>query len=238
VSKLYIFGDSYSTPGFCVDPRESWWGLMATDLSSKIQGVDNYSWPGNNIDSIQHIVVANQDMFDTDDYVVIGLPPIERLTVFEPDASPKSVIKFDRYLNQCSCSNVARHDGLAQTTLHQAGRDLVDSWNRSWQEAQILRQMITFTAWLDRIVDHYLVLNLSEPFQPLTQWTTLSSLQQPVMSHPCMMIFSDTYYSTNYEHIKPIDFETHGWFGHQGPAGNKAWYETSVRPRLRSLKWI
>lgn len=238
MGKLYIFGDSYSTPDFCVAPGDSWWGLIAQDLSNQIKGVDNYSWPGNNIDSIQHIIVANRDMFRQDDVIVVGVPPIERLTIFEDDAQSYQVKKFNPSLDRVTHSIVPRHDGLRQITTHQAGRDLVELWNRSWQEAQILRQMIMLAAWLDKTVDRYLIVNLSEPFQPLTQWSTLSSLQQQVLDHPRMMIFEDTYYSFNKDIVKPADFDTHGWFGHYGADGNQRWYHGAIRPRMKTLGWI
>ena len=238
MGKLYVFGDSYSTPGFSVDPRNSWWGLMANDLKKNIEGTDNYSWPGNNIDSIQHILVANRDMFKKDDYIVIGIPPIERLTVFEHDARPYRVTKFDALLSEVEKTTVSRHNGLKQLTSHQVGRDLVQLWNRSWQEAQILRQMLTLTAWLDNIVARYLIVNLSEPFQPLTEWDTLSSLQQQVQSHPHMIVFKDTYYSYNHNIIKPADFDTYGWFGHHGAEGNHRWYNGVIKPHIQRMGWI
>lgn len=238
MSKLYIFGDSYSTPGFCVEPRDSWWGLMARDIADKIKGVDNYSWPGNNIDSIQHIIVANRDMFRWDDYVVIGIPPVERLTIFENDSHSKQVVKFNAMLDEHSRTIVSRHDGLKQLTRHQMGKDSVGLWNRSWQEAQILRQLITLAAWLDTVVKNYFIVNLSEPFQPLTQWSTLSSLQQQVSDHPRMLVFSDTYYSFNKDIVKPVDFDTHGWFGHYGADGNRRWYDGVIYPHIRRLEWI
>jgi hypothetical protein len=238
VGKLYVFGDSYSTPGFCVEPRDSWWGLLANDLARNIAGTDNYSWPGNNIDSIQHIIVANRDMFRSDDYVVIGIPPIERLTVFEHDAQPYHVTTFDALLSEVRRSIVPRHNGLKQLTRHQVGRGLVELWNRSWQEAQILRQLITLSAWLDTVVKNYLIVNLSEPFQPLTQWGTLSNLQQQVLDHPKMIVFADTYYSYNHNVVKPVDFDTHGWFGHHGVEGNRRWYKNVLEIRMKMLGWL
>jgi hypothetical protein len=237
VGKLYIFGDSYSTPDFCVEIEHSWWGLMARDLSSQIEGVDNFSWPGNNIDSIQHIIVANKDMFRRDDTLMIGVPPLERLTVFEHDAREKQVMRFDAFLQEVSRSLVPRHSGLKQITRYQASRDLVELWNRSWQEAQILRQLVTLAAWLDTVVDRWIIVNLSEPFQPLTQWSTLSSLQQQTMTDDRMILFQDTYYSCNHEINKPVDFDTHGWHGHHGAEGNQKWYREILAPRLKRLAW-
>lgn len=236
MSRLIIHGDSYSTPGFCVDPADSWWGLLAHVL--KVDSVENYSWPGNNIDSIAHILVANSNLLRQDDYVVIGVPPIERLTVFEDGARSKQVIGYNHQLQERIRQEVPAHSGLRQLTRHQLGRQDVDLWNRSWQEAQILRQLITLVAYLETRVQNILILNLSEPFQPLTGWTTLNSLQRQAYNDPRMLLDQLTYYSVNYQINMPADFDTHGWFGHQGSAGNRHWFETAIRPKIVQLGWI
>ena len=236
MSKLYIFGDSYSTPGFCVESRDSWWGLLAAKLD--ITNIENFSWPGNNIDSIAHIIVANANLFNQDDYIVIGVPPIERLTVFENDAGPMQYIEFDNAFNETIRKEVPCHSGLKQLTRHQMGRQEIDQWNRSWQEAQILRQLITLIAYLEKISNRVLIVNLSEPFQPITGWSTLNSLQRQAYNDPRLLLDRDTYYSVNYNINQPEDFETHKWFGHQGAAGNHHWFTTSLLPKLKQIKWI
>lgn len=236
MSKLYIFGDSYSTPEFCVDVKDSWWGLMSQNLD--IDGIENFSWPGNNIDSIAHIIVANSNLFNHDDYLVIGVPPIERLTIFENDARLKNYIEFDNSLNEIIRKEVPCHSGLTQVTRHQLGRQEIDQWNRSWQEAQILRHLITLVAYLEKITNRILILNLSEPFQPITGWSTLNSVQKQAYSDPRILIDQKTYYSVNYKRNQPVDFETHGWFGHHGPAGNKHWFDTAILPKMQELKWV
>jgi len=87
MSKLYVFGDSYSTPGFCVEPKDSWWGLLSQDLKSRISTVENYSWPGNNIDSIVHVMINLTEKFTPADYLAIGIPPLQRLTLFDPEST-------------------------------------------------------------------------------------------------------------------------------------------------------
>ena len=236
MSKLFIYGDSYSTPGFCVKPKDSWWGRLANELD--IAGIENFSWPGNNIDSIAHIIVANSNLFNSDDYVVIGVPPIERLTVFENDANSKQYVEFNTACNEIIRKEVLCHSGLKQLTRHQLGRQEIDQWNRSWQEAQILRQLITLIAYLEKITNRILILNLSEPFQPITGWSTLNSVQKQAYSDPRILIDQNTYYSTNYNVNQPEDFETHGWFGHQGAAGNQHWFDTAILPKLKELQWV
>lgn len=235
MSRLIVYGDSYSTPGFCVDPQDSWWGLLATELG--VDTVENYSWPGNNIDSIGHIIVSDPAQYRPGDYVVVGVPPIERLTVFEDDARPKQYVVYDSELTEHTRKEVVCHSGLRQLTRHQLGRQDVDLWNRSWQEAQVLRQLITLLSYLESKVKNTLILNLAEPFQPRTNWATLTGLQQQAYNDLRIIIDRDTYYSVNYQVNQPMDFETHGWFGHQGPVGNRHWFSTVIHPHIKALGW-
>lgn len=236
MSKLYVFGDSYSTPGFCVDVKDSWWGLMSQCLG--VDSIENFSWPGNNIDSIGHIIVANSNLFKQNDYLVVGVPPIERLTVFENDADPKKYIELDKSFKELVRKEVPRHDGLRQLTRHQLARQEIDMWNRSWQEAQVLRQLLTLIAYIEKTISRILILNLSEPFQPITGWSTLNGLQQQAYCDPRMLIDQKTYYSVNYKINQPVDFETHGWFGHQGAPGNRHWFDTAILPKMKELRWV
>jgi len=229
MGSLYIFGDSYSTPNFLVEPQLSWWGLLAKQLDMP---VCNYSWPGNNIDSIQHIIVSSKHTFNKDDVVVVGIPPVERFTVFKDGAPAKEVVNFDNNLVQTHTSEVTVHHGLEQLTMHTASKETVDTYNRSWQEAQILKDMIFLSTWLNTVVDKHIIVNLGVPFQPVTEWPTLKSLQEQALENKKILVFSDTYYSVNKDVHKPVDYDTHGWFGHHGAEGNKLWYNSVLRKLL------
>ena len=229
MGSLYIFGDSYSTPNYFVEPQLSWWGLLAKQLDMP---VCNYSWPGNNIDSIQHIVVSNRDQFNKDDFVVIGIPPKERLTIFKNDAVPKPVTHFDKNLVQTHISDVLTHQGLDQCTMHEMGKDMVNAYNVSWQEAKILKDIILLSHWLDSVVNKHIIVNLGVPFQPVTEWPTLKSLQEQALENKKILVFSNTYYSVNKDVHKPVDYDTWGWQGHHGAEGNALWYNSVLRTLL------
>tara|TARA_R110002167_G_scaffold117782_1_gene293950 strand:+ start:5 stop:694 length:690 start_codon:yes stop_codon:yes gene_type:complete len=229
VSKLYVFGDSYSTPDFCVDPKDSWWGLLAKEHDLP---VSNYSWPGNNIDSIQHIIVSSKDMFNKDDVVVIGIPPVERITTFEAGTPSHQVIGFDNTLTRISTLEIPVHQGLKQATTHEMEKSTILAFSWVWQEAKILKDMIILSHWLESVVSNHLIVNLSVPFQPPGGMPTISYLQQQVLENKKMTIFSDTYYSINENVHVPVDFDTFGWHGHHGPAGNKLWYDTALKGLL------
>ena len=230
MSKLYVFGDSYSTPGCCVDPKDSWWGLMAQKLDVPVV---NYSWPGNNIDSIQHIIVSLKDTFTKDDYIVIGIPAVERATIFKAGSPAKQVISFDKDLQRTSELEVMVHQGLKQFTTWETDKSAVLAFSWVWQEAKILKDMIILSHWLESVVGNHLIVNLSAPFQPPTKWPTISYLQQQVLDNKKMIIFADTYFSVNENVNKPVDFDQWGWQGHHGPAGNKLFYETSIKDKLK-----
>lgn len=239
MSKLYIFGDSYSTPRFCVDPSESWWGLVAKELNSKITQVINYSWPGNNIDSIEHVLFNVVDTMSTDDYLIIGIPPLQRLTMFNPEETEiRHLTKFDNNLNQIDVERLWCHEGLAQYSIHQMDKKFINLWNSSWIEAQTIRRMLTTDCYIKKYIKNVLWANLSVPFQPLTQWPVLTKLQELAINKDNFLIFDQTYYSVNLNKNSPADFDTHGWMGHQGPAGNLEWFLTSIKPKIIQLGWV
>lgn len=235
MARLFVYGDSYSTPGFCVDPQDSWWGRMALALDVNI--VENYSWPGNNIDSIAHIIVAGAG-FATDDYVVIGVPPIERFTVFDVEDQEIRCHRFFKNLVEIDQPIVREHSSLKQVTTHQLGKEYVTLWNRGWAEAQVLRELFLLKQYILGWTSKVLIVNLAEPFQPATQWATLSGIQRRFLADPHSILFEDTYYSVNKDVNRPMDFDTHGWHGHHGAAGNHHWYQSVLEPRIKQMGWL
>lgn len=238
MSELYVFGDSYSTPGFLVDPKDSWWGLLGQDLGSRISSVKNYSWPGNNIDSIGHVIMNLTEKFEFTDYVAVGIPPLQRLTMFDPNASKmKKYVVYDADLKERDQCDVLCHTGLVQYPVHEMDKRFVQLWNPSWIEAQVLRQMIALNDYLKQYVNNVVWLNASVPFQPPTEWPVLSTLQKLIKQRSNFLLF-DTYYTVNLDRNKPKDFETHGWFGHHGAIGNKTWYDQCIKPLVTKLEWV
>lgn len=235
MARLIIYGDSYSTPDFCVDTKDSWWGLMAARLN--VDSVENYSWPGNNIGSISHLIVGGAG-FSPDDYVVIGVPPIERFTVYDPNGQEPRCYRFFGNLAPIDQKVVYEHAGLRQVTTHQLGQNYVMSWNRGWQEAQVLRELFLLGRYIQGWTQNYLIVNLAEPFQPLTEWPTLRSMQMKFSADPHSVLFEDTYFSVNKNVNRPVDFDTYGWHGHHGSKGNKRWYDLVLQPKIQQLEWV
>jgi len=84
-NKLWVFGASNSLTNFCVDAKDSYWGLAAQDL--KVNEIINLSKGGVGFDSIAHVLIAQQENYDfKKDVFFIGIPPLERMTVFNPDS--------------------------------------------------------------------------------------------------------------------------------------------------------
>jgi hypothetical protein len=203
----------------------------------QVDTVENYSWPGNNVDSISHLVVAGAG-FSPEDYVVIGIPPIERFTVYDTEGQAPSKHRFFGNLEPMDQQVLKEHDGLRQVTTHQLGQSYVMAWNRSWQEAQVLRELFLLKQYVQGWTSKLLIVNLAEPFQPTTEWPVLNSMQRRFLADPHSMIFDNTYYSVNQHVNRPVDFDTHSWHGHYGADGNQHWYKTCLQPRMVELGWI
>ena len=95
MNKLYVIGDSYTTPYYCVDPQESFWGLAGKELG--VEQIVNVSQPGYSFESICQLLIGMQNQYKYNwqkDFFIIGLPPLERITVFDnhKDTEAKSTI--------------------------------------------------------------------------------------------------------------------------------------------------
>ena len=80
--KVWVFGDSYTTPDYCVDPQDSFWGLTSTAV--KADFIFNSSWPSNSFYSVVQMLINMQNQFDfKNDLILIGIPPLVRFTFFD-----------------------------------------------------------------------------------------------------------------------------------------------------------
>mgnify|MGYP003351836285 CR=1 FL=1 len=78
-SKLYVFGDSFSTPYVEVNPEDSFWGLAAKELP--VDQVINYSWPRNCLDNLIHSIL-NEPIDFENNYFLIGMPVLFRDSIY------------------------------------------------------------------------------------------------------------------------------------------------------------
>lgn len=229
--RLHVLGDSYTTPNAFVTPTNSFWGQSAKHLG--VDTISNYSWPSNSFASIIHILISIQSTINwREDYILIGVPPLERLTVFDNFKDTKyNMTQIDTASWSLEKINLPCHTGLQNIHGWEAQTMVVHS-DRSWTETQILGQLFLLTTWLDSVNANYLVVNLSKPLDTNNVWGPTEFLLPWAINHPRMILFKDTYYSVNENLHKPADFEQYSWSGHHGPAGNRHFYETSVKNKL------
>ncbi len=230
-NRLWVFGDSYTTPNVCVAPQESFWGLTATHLN--VNEIVNCSWTGNSFTSVCHMLVGMQTAYNFDkDFFVIGIPPLERLTVFDNfkdtiyNATCFKTDTWSKTQQRLDC-----HTGLQIIKGHEA-QQMVVYEDRSWTETQALTTLFLITTWLDSVNANYLVVNLGKPLDANNKWGPSEFVLPFCQNHSRCILFEDTYYSVNVNLNKPADFKQHGWQGHHGPAGNAHFFETSVKGRL------
>ena len=234
-NNLWVFGDSYTTPNYCVSPSESFWGLTAKAIGAN--SVINCSWPGNSFDSIMHMAVSMQDEYDWDnDFLIIGIPPLERLTFFDnyKDTRYSNKHIFDSNNWKSKIDEIHCHTGLINLKLATV-KDLIIFEDRAWTETQVLQSLFLLTTWLDSKNANYLVINLSKSLDIDNKWGPSNFLLPYCIDHNKLIVFDNTYYSINLNINKPADFKEHGWMGHHGPAGNHYFFEKSIKLKLKEL---
>jgi hypothetical protein len=234
--KLWVFGDSYTTPNMCVSPAESFWGLLAKKLD--ISTVVNCSRPVNSFDSVCQLVIGIQNQIDWhNDLILIGIPPLERITVFDSytdteylghtfDTQFWNEIKFD----------IPCHRGLVCLQNYGTDKELIIHHDRSWLETQTLRTVFLLTTWLDSINANYLILNLSKNLDKNNVWGPSDFVLQYCINHSRCILFENTYYSVNIGVNRPADSDTPE--GHHGSAGNQYFFEKSLLPHMQRCNLI
>lgn len=233
-SKLWVFGDSYTTPDCCVSPSESFWGLTAAKLG--IDTIINCSRPVNSFTSVQHLLVGmSQHINWANDLVFIGIPPLERITVFD---NHKDTEYFGHQIDTTTWAvnkfNISTHRGLVSLQNYGTDRQLILHSDRSWLETDVLRQVFLLTQWLDKIDANYLILNLSKDLDENNIWGPSNFVLPYCKEHNRCILFKNTYHGINIGINKPADSD--GPEGHHGPSGNAHFFNQSLLPKLKECK--
>jgi hypothetical protein len=237
-SKLWVFGDSFSTPDVCVDPKNSFWGLTATALG--VDTVINGSRPANSFDSVCQLVVGMQQEINwPQDLVLIGIPPLERITVFDNHKDTAYTgHQFDPHTWQKQSVDMLCHRGLVSLQNYGTDKTLVLHNDRSWLETQTLRTVFFLTTWLDSIDANYMILNLSKDLDDNNVWGPSTFVLDYCLNHPRCILFKDTYHGINLNKNIPADFDQFGWSGHHGSVGNQYFFEHSLWPKMKQCNLI
>lgn len=234
--KLNVFGDSYTTPGVCVDPLESFWGLMAQDLP--ISGIDNYSQTGFSLDHVIHILLNETFDFDSD-YFLIGVPPLLRYVEYSDSFNTTwNRTIFDNKFKQStekieSLSNTNRFKWIDRC------KNQVVEYSAEWADVQALEKIYLLHQFLSSKKTKFMIVNLTRPIFFQDEWPAGKSIMLKTKQLSECILFDNTFYSTNYnDQIKPADYDQYGWVGHHGAEGNSNWYNKVIKPKMIELNWI
>ncbi len=238
-STLNVFGDSYSTPDFCVDPTESFWGLAAKDLS--LTKIVNYSYPGFSLDHNIHILLNENFNFE-DDYFLIGIPPLIRYVAYKNNSDSKwTATTFNTefapvHIPVNSLDNTLKFQ-FEQQFLN--NKKELDRFCAEWLDVQSLEKIFLLHQYLTLNKAKFLILNLSVPIVCQDMWPAGKGIMTKVRNLAECVIFDNTYQSVNYnDNIKPADFDQYQWMGHHGALGNLNWYNKIVKNKMIELNWI
>jgi hypothetical protein len=233
--KLWVFGDSFLTPDICVSPSDSFWGLAATHI--EIPTVLNCSRPVNSFDSVCQLLVGLQQQINWGtDLVLIGIPPLERITVFDDHKDTAyNGHQFSTQTWESTQFDIECHRGLIGLQNYGNDKQMIIHNDRSWLETQALRTVFFLTTWLDSICANYVLLNLSKDFDENNIWGPSNFVLSYCKNHQNCVLFKNTYHGINLDINKPADFDQYGWNGHHGPEGNKYFFEKSLMPKLKEL---
>lgn len=227
---LWVFGDSFATPGYCVEPQDSYWMLTAQALG--VETVYNYARVANSFEAVTHALVTDSIEYDwTCDFLLIGVPPVARLALVSKDTTYSHHRQvFDVNANKIEDQQVLCLHGIESISFYN-DPTAIRFEDPSWTQIQALRTIFLLNAWLDSKNANYLIVNLSKEYF-VDHPASGEFLINQCRVHSRNIIFDDTYYSVNFGINKPADFDQYGWHGHHGPDGNKHFFNKSIYPKL------
>jgi hypothetical protein len=233
-----MFGDSFSTPNVRVDPCDSFWGLVATNANIPV--INNCSRACNSLDSICQLLIGMQADFDwTRDLILIGVPPLERITVFDDFKDTEYIgHRFNTQTWTLEKFGIECHRGLVSLQNYGTDKELIIHHDRSWLETQALRTIFLITTWLDSKNANYMMINLSKDFDKNNVWGPSNFLLSYCLNHSRCILFENTYNGINLNKNLPADFDIYGWNGHHGPKGNQYFFEKSLWPQLQHCNLV
>lgn len=234
LSKLWVFGDSFTSPNYFVEPQESFWGLAAQELG--VDRIVNCSRAGNSFETVLQQLIGLSTLINFEqDTIFVGIPPLGRQLVFDNGNNTQYwATVFDLNGSAVDEFEIAATRGLMTRHIGDSRQEAL-WWNSSLDEVRTMREVFLIDHWLSKLTQRYLVLNLSRPFDSATKWAPATTLVSNVQDNPHFIIFDKTYYSINYKVNRPADSDKYGWHGHHGPAGNLHYYKNAVLPKLKEL---
>lgn len=234
---LQVLGDSYTSPNFFVEPKDSFWGLIANDLNTNII---NYSSPGFSFDAILHILL-NQEFDFKNDFFIIGIPPTVRETVYK-EGSGYNLYKTIINDNNIVTEPIACLENVDNIKISERYTDEYQKlypFSPEWHDVQVLEKVYFVYQYLKSHQARFIILNLSVPFIYQDMWPAGQHVIRKIKQLKECVIFDNTYIGVNkQDKIKPPDFNQYGWQGHPGPEGNLNYYNKVVKPLVDQLGWI
>ena len=232
--ELFVLGDSHATPNKYIDVHDSFWGLLAKDISAS--KICNMAFPGISFESIVHVLTSEAEIFAGDDkLVIIGIPVLERFCVLSENVRiPINNAKvFNETLRHVDNKRFESLSNLKNMSLFEHGsKHVVSRSDRCWIESQILGDVVLVSNLLKSYNVNHMFVNLSKPLMEET-FPNAKSIIGKVKQMENQIIFNDTLQSINFGINKPVDYDDYGYEGHHGKIGNKLFYEKSLCPQLK-----
>ena len=215
---LYVIGDSYTTPNYCVDVEDSYWYKFGKLIQA--DEIVNHSHPGKcNSNMIRNAMRFCLENTDKKIFVLIGLTTLYRIDYqdykFENEHNVQNGNLAELYIHNYDIKNDINADRL-----------FIDRWTYEHTFANLLTSAISISGLFESKKINYLIHNCSAPLQRDSHLPFLSAFCNEVDIIPKIPnLYDNTYYSINRDKkIKPVDYDKYGYYGHHGAEGNEIYF--------------
>jgi hypothetical protein len=215
---LYVIGDSYTTPNYCVDVEDSYWHKFGKLIQAS--EIINHSHPGKcNPNMIRNTLRFCLENTDKKIFILIGLTTMYRLDYqdynFKNEQNVQNGNLAELYIHNYDIKNDKNSD-----------RTFINRWTYEHAFANLLTSTISLSGLFESRKIDYLIHNCSTPLKRDIFLPLLSTFCNELDTIPKIPnLYDNTYYSTNKDKkIKPVDYDEYGYHGHHGAEGNEVYF--------------
>lgn len=216
---LYVIGDSYTTPDFCVSVEDSYWSKFAKYINADI--IVNHSHPGkNNSNMLRNAVRFVLENKEKNIFVLIGLTSLCRLDYYN-----RSIINLFNDKNGNTSELYIHNYDKKQSS--EFDKWFVSTWCYEFSLVNLLKDILTSAAFFQLNKVDYLIQNCSATHQQELHNPLVKLFTQEVNKDLRVPnLYKDSFHNLNLElGIKPADYDNYGWHGHHGSEGNEIYFQ-------------
>lgn len=210
---LYVDGDSYTAPGEYVPVNDSYWKLFKDHIGAK-EVVNHAQLSKSNESIFRNTLRFHLQNKGKKVFYLIGFTYLTRLSYV--DTSKEN--KFNKHNPIEKNIHDAQYSGMPE---------VIKFYRKDGEQLNFYVDLILFYNYMKSTGADFILHNCASPITLDIAWSPSTAFCEEILNFDrCVNLTKNTMMSMCEEkNIKPVDFVQYKWNGHQGPEGNRLYYD-------------